>query len=390
MIFKYMDSNRIKGMIKKTLQNLAVVIAGLFVVFLAIEIFVRIFYPQERPLFIADSYIRTIHRPNVVTTRAIENSSAKIKTNAQGFLGEDFTIEKPENTYRIAMLGDSITEGFQIDFDKNFSMLLDKELNNQANPLIHYQVYNFGISGSSTIHELLTYRHYIKKYNPDLVVWQFFVGNDFADNLLLRSDPEATVSQATEIKWGRIRAFLSNDLHSPRFIVRNLEKLKKIAEVLHIAGISARQLSYYDYQNNYPFIYDIYNIDRPTLFDKEYDNTCDIIGQLKNEITNDTKMLSIIVPMKEELFPDEWKELLERYPSMKKGKWDFRKPEVIIEKCLQGHNMKYLNFYDIFKKLVDSNQPKMYFDIDPHINGLGHEIIAKELAKLIPGLILKK
>lgn len=371
-------------MFKNFLKNIFVAFLGLLFIFICLETFVRIFYPQERPLFIADPYIRTIHRSNLMITRIIEDSVAKIKTNAQGFMGEDFMEERPENTKRIAVLGDSMSEAMQVDYDKNFSVLLGKKLNDIANPSLRYQVYNFGISGSSTIHESLTYRHYIKKYKPDMVVWQFTLGNDFADNMLLRSDPNATVANATEIKWGKLRAFLSNDLHSPRFVVKNLEKIRKIKEVLNITGIAARQLSHYNETVDYPFIYDIYNIGRETLLDQEYDNTCKIIGELKNEIeADDVEMLTIVIPSKEELFSEEWEELLERYPAMLDQKWDFSKPELIIKKCLDGYGMKYLSFYDIFKKTVDAKKPKMYFDRDPHINEWGHELIAGELFKAI-------
>ena len=42
---------------------------------------------------------------------------------------------------------------------------------------------NFGISGQGTIHEWLTYRHYVREFKPDLVVLCFFPGNDPTDNI---------------------------------------------------------------------------------------------------------------------------------------------------------------------------------------------------------------
>src|SRR3989344_169205 len=122
-----------------TAKNIAkytgLILLGFFMAFLVVEIFVRIFFPQERQLFMADpgGKIRTVHVPNVDTEKKTSEYTARIHTNAQGFNGNDFEADKPDGTFRIATLGDSFTEAFQVNYDKNYSVLLEEKLNQKRN-----------------------------------------------------------------------------------------------------------------------------------------------------------------------------------------------------------------------------------------------------------------
>jgi len=58
---------------------------------------------------------------------------------------------------------------------------LEKMLN-QNHPEIIWEVFNFGISAASTGQEMILYRRLASKYDPDIVICVYFVGNDFADN----------------------------------------------------------------------------------------------------------------------------------------------------------------------------------------------------------------
>ena len=45
------------------------------------------------------------------------------------------------------------------------------------------EVINFGVSGYGTVQELMTLRHYVWDYDPDVVVLAFTTGNDVRNNL---------------------------------------------------------------------------------------------------------------------------------------------------------------------------------------------------------------
>ena len=55
------------------------------------------------------------------------------KINSQGQRDNEYFSEKPENNYRILMLGDSLTEGFGVELNETFSKQIEKSLNNTQN-----------------------------------------------------------------------------------------------------------------------------------------------------------------------------------------------------------------------------------------------------------------
>lgn len=104
------------------------------------------------------------------------------KTNAEGFLGEDYSLEKPSGIFRIAIIGDSFTEGVPfVDYENTFPYLLEYGLNVPGNK--KYEVMNFGMIDQSTVEELYYYDAYVRKYHPDLIILATFLGNDISDNL---------------------------------------------------------------------------------------------------------------------------------------------------------------------------------------------------------------
>lgn len=83
--------------------------------------------------------------------------------------------------FRILVLGDSFTEGIQVDQDKTFAKLLERQLNAEAGSQV-FEVLNGGVAGWGTDNSLLFFRHEGWKYRPDLVVLAFNTANDIMEN----------------------------------------------------------------------------------------------------------------------------------------------------------------------------------------------------------------
>ncbi len=93
--------------------------------------------------------------------------------NKQGFKDADFTVEKGNNIMRIAMLGDSITEGMKVPLGKTFSDCLEKTLNLKAEnqkSKFRYEVMNFGVVGYNLAAEVELLKVKVIKYSPDIVI----------------------------------------------------------------------------------------------------------------------------------------------------------------------------------------------------------------------------
>ncbi len=106
-----------------------------------------------------------------------------VKINRDGLRDREHSLAKPPDTIRVAILGDSFTEALQVNQEEDFCSVLEKELRKCDNLRgRHIEVINFGVAGLGTAQELLTLRHRVWKYNPDIVLLEFTTANDLSDN----------------------------------------------------------------------------------------------------------------------------------------------------------------------------------------------------------------
>ncbi len=105
------------------------------------------------------------------------------RTNHAGFRDREHAEAKPANTVRIAVLGDSYCEAVQVELEDTFWAVCERKLN-ECEPLADKQieVLNSGVSGYGTAQELLTLRHHLWQYDPDIIVLAFLTGNDIRNN----------------------------------------------------------------------------------------------------------------------------------------------------------------------------------------------------------------
>ena len=106
-----------------------------------------------------------------------------VKINNQGFRDHEHAISKPPDTLRIAVLGDSYAEAFQVPLEKTFWTLMEQKLNECPQAAkSQVEVLNFGISGFSTGRELILLQKRVWQYSPDIIVLLVTPGNDIRDN----------------------------------------------------------------------------------------------------------------------------------------------------------------------------------------------------------------
>ena len=94
--------------------------------------------------------------------------------NSQGFVDEEFEIARRDGVPRIAVLGDSFAVS-AVPYEENFITLLDEGLDTNT---AEAEVLNFGVSSSGLPEYLHLWRTEAARYQPDLVLLCFFIGND--------------------------------------------------------------------------------------------------------------------------------------------------------------------------------------------------------------------
>lgn len=121
----------------------------------------------EEEIFKLDPVLGSRHMCNKRVTWRSEGF-AQSYLNADGLREPELTVAKPAGCYRIALLGDSLTESLQVPYEESFGRLLESKLNAESGQKI--QVLNFGTSGYSTAQEYLQLKEQVMKYKPDLVL----------------------------------------------------------------------------------------------------------------------------------------------------------------------------------------------------------------------------
>ncbi|HST51668.1 MAG TPA: SGNH/GDSL hydrolase family protein [Pyrinomonadaceae bacterium] len=163
--------------------KLAVVAASVVVALLIFEVFLRA-VGFTYPVFYQPDEVRGYSlRPGMEGWYRKEGE-AFIRINSDGLRDREHAKQKPPGVFRIAVIGDSYAEAFQVEQEKAFWSVLERRLQDcQALAGRKVEVINFGVSGYGTAQELLTLREKVWDYSPDLVLLALTTNNDVSDNL---------------------------------------------------------------------------------------------------------------------------------------------------------------------------------------------------------------
>jgi hypothetical protein len=94
---------------------------------------------------------------------------AAVSTNSFGFRDREWTIAKPKDTIRIAVIGDSFVEALQVPLEDTVPRQLEARLAPRL-PDRKIETLNFGVSNYSVGQYLLVYDEYVRQFQPDYVV----------------------------------------------------------------------------------------------------------------------------------------------------------------------------------------------------------------------------
>ena len=108
-----------------------------------------------------------------------EDNTVYHTTNSWGFRGPEFTVGKPESTYRIAVIGDSFTFGEGVKDNHVYAKKVEQLLNDKFKEKQHisFEAYNFGVSGYNTEQSLFLLNNVALKTNPNIVIYGYVLND---------------------------------------------------------------------------------------------------------------------------------------------------------------------------------------------------------------------
>ena len=181
---KETETSNLKSLFYSFLKPLAIVTTALTIGLLIAEITFRILglgWPTMY-VYLRDENVGNVLKPNT-EFEWNQEGNAFIKINSRGLRDKEHQIPKPENTWRFAVLGDSMAEALQVDMNDTFWAEIEITLNKcTALKGKKVEAVNFGVSGHGTAQELITLRNRVWEYEPEMVLLAITNGNDIRNN----------------------------------------------------------------------------------------------------------------------------------------------------------------------------------------------------------------
>jgi hypothetical protein len=176
------------------MANLGLVAGSVGLTLLVMEVFVRTLYgapPHWRTPQVKHEVTRYGYKP--VPSQAAWSGGAPVHTNSHGFRGPEWAVPKPPGTFRVMVLGDSLSFGNLVAYEDTYAARLRQALQ-QRGP--RAEVVLAAVGGWDTAQELAFLEQEGLGYQPDVVVLGFFYNDyrlpaDSARPVLLM--PEGTV-----------------------------------------------------------------------------------------------------------------------------------------------------------------------------------------------------
>lgn len=162
--------------------------SSLVIAFLIVEVALRIIGYSNPAFHTTDRDLGHTPWPGTEGWHQSEGR-AYVTINSDGLRDREHNTDKPPNTVRIAILGDSMTAALSVPIEQTYWGVLEKNLNAECGILGEksVEVINFGVSGYSNGNELAVLRSKVWKYEPDLIILEFYAQNDVRENIKILS-----------------------------------------------------------------------------------------------------------------------------------------------------------------------------------------------------------
>lgn len=343
---------------------LLIIVISIFVIFS--EVILRFIYPLEYSVqreHVLSDYGVFSREENLKFTYPREEFIQEIKINSKGLRDYEYSYDKGD-AYRIILVGDSFTDAYQVKLEETTPKILEKKLKKLGN----YEVINFGFNGYGLIPEAILIEEEVIKYSPDMIILNFFVGNDFKD-----IDVGSYNKIIPDEFWlNENHDMLKESVYEKDFNLRLRSFLTRNSMLYFLIKESMRNFEDDNIRVN--------NIN--PIYQKVYDDelqenleTTNLIFQFLNDLTskNEIKFLVFLIPAKEQVDINIFNELLEKNDKSI-DEYDLEKPQILLRDLLESSNIEYFDLLPSLRKENINNT--FYWEFDGHFNPKGYNLAA--------------
>ena len=305
------------------------------------------------------------------------------RSNAQGFRDKERTLSRGDVAIRIVSMGDSQTYGAGVTYDQTFSTLLEKRLQ-EGEP--RSEVINLGVSGFETPEELHLLKMYGLRFQPDLVLLNFYVGNDV---LTRRGAYRESVPIVVAGRSYYVHATgnLIHDTFSPdRWVLYH-----HINYLIQVGGIYVRGLLYppsegsgvlgfalrtrKGYLQELDERTDIYLVQPTEEVQLQWELTKRTLAEFKQVLdARHVPFLLVLLPDHVQVDPQLRGEFLDAR-GVDQHLFDFKRPQLLLTDWSHENGIPVVDLLSIFQQAAKDE--KLYFDTDLHMTVAGHRLVSE-------------
>lgn len=206
---------RMRSSLKQWIKKRAELIKGLIILIMIILLF----------LIVLESYLRITIKDETSLygfgPGSIKFNKEHVVLNNDLMRDRNYTLEKDNNTIRIAVFGDSFTFGSGINNASDvYVKVLEKKLNNKSGGK-NYEVMNFGVAGYDFNKQLKDLNDKGMKYNPDIVIF----GTNINDIDVDKDDLPSRSEEYHIIQLPYLGFWLRNSLYSYYFVESRFNRI---------------------------------------------------------------------------------------------------------------------------------------------------------------------
>ncbi|MBT5018988.1 MAG: SGNH/GDSL hydrolase family protein [Planctomicrobium sp.] len=322
-------------------------------------------------------------------------------TNSLGFYDREFEIHKPDNLLRILSLGDSFCYGM-VPYTENVQTLLEERLNFWSET-VDIEVLNCGVAATGVEDYQKLYHYAESRFNPDVVLLHFYLGNDGPDPF---QQYETTVRETS-----RFRSYLWLLIRNQIRISRAVEKSNMLshnddANVRGEVAVGGTRLSNSpDYSDVHPEIagprfkeeafeeicmveaWRFYS--KRTNSDESWSGILDNISKIHEEAISNGQMFSIVLypsllQMDGDLFRRSVQAACDTSPMLAVPD-DFNQsyPNRVLKDFCDSQDISCLDLTQSLRKEHRRSLKPFYTSRDTHWNILGNQTASEVEAQLV-------
>jgi lysophospholipase L1-like esterase len=379
-------SFKLRKIVTGTFLSTIAIITGLGI----LEIVLRLLVTKGEIFYLptGDKVLHHRLKPNTVSRFATESFDTEYRISSLGLRDKEYSVQKPANTFRILMLGDSYTEGYGVHEHETFSTRLEEMLQHRQGAS-KFEVINCGVRGYSPLLEYLFLKNYGLQVNPDLVIL-FTDLNDESDDIkytaLARFDekgiPVAVSHEPEQLvlngPMAAIKDWLKNNTWLYNFVYSRISQQIHVvrrernfaAGDIHRDDYAMLRETYVDSDSNWKLTHKYLLLTRDLLKEKGID------------------FWISVYPYGLQIHPNEWNagRILRRF---KQDTVYSTRPQELVEQWARANDITTINLCPDFKERSKTLFP-LYWDIDGHWRAAGHQIVADALYKRLQPYLREK